>query len=53
MATKAPFPFAGKESKREESAEKKKGKMAYAKGEKAEGLHGKKGAPMAKGGKRC
>lgn len=37
MATKKPFPFAGKESKREESAEKKLGKAAYLRGEKREG----------------
>ena len=48
MATK-PFPFAAKESKREEAAEKKMSKTAYAKGEKKEGLHKK----MAKGRKAC
>lgn len=50
MATKKPIPFAGKESKREEAAEKKLGKAAYAKGEKKEGMHGKKGA---KGSRAC
>ena len=53
MATKKPFPFMAKESKKEEKAEKKVGKAAYAKGEKAEKLHGK---PFAKGGmakKKC
>ena len=48
-----PNPFAAKESKREEKAEKKFGKAAYAKGEKAEG---KKPNPFAKGGmakKKC
>lgn len=34
---KKPNPFAGRESKKEEKAEKKLGKMAYMKGEKAEG----------------
>lgn len=37
MATKKPLPFAGKESKREEKAEKKFGKAAYMKGERKEG----------------
>jgi len=37
MATKPAFLFKGKESKKEESAEKKVGKAAYMKGEKAEG----------------
>ncbi len=38
MATKKPaFLFAGKESKKEEAAEKKLGKAAYARGEKKEG----------------
>lgn len=36
MATKKPNPFAGKESKREEAAEKKASPAAYAKGEKKE-----------------
>ena len=36
MATK-PNPFAGKESKREERAEKKVGKAAYINGERKEG----------------
>jgi hypothetical protein len=50
MATKAPaLPFAAKESKREEAAEKKMSKAAYAKGEKKEGLHKK----PAKGRKPC
>lgn len=48
MATKKPMPFAGKESKREEAAEKKLGKAAYAKGEKKEGMHGKMGGKRAK-----
>lgn len=44
MATKKPaFLFKGKESPKEEKAEKKVGKAAYAKGEKAE-----KGNPFAK-----
>lgn len=34
---KKPNPFAGRESKKEEKAEKKMGKAAYMKGEKAEG----------------
>lgn len=50
MATKKPMPFAGKESKREERAEKKAGKGAYARGEKKEGMHGKMGG---KGSKPC
>lgn len=37
MAAKKPFPFMGKESKKEEKAEKKVGAKAYMKGEKAEG----------------
>ena len=37
MASKPAFLFKGKESKKEEKAEKKVGKAAYAKGEKAEG----------------
>lgn len=38
MATKKPaFLFKGKESKKEEAAEKKVGKAAYARGEKREG----------------
>jgi len=37
MATKPAFVFKGKESKKEESAEKKVGKAAYARGEKKEG----------------
>lgn len=43
MATKGKFPaalFAGKESKKEEKAEKKVGKKAYAAGEKSEGERG-------------
>ena len=36
MATKPAFLFKGKESKKEEKAEKKVGKAAYAKGEKTE-----------------
>jgi len=36
MATKPAFLFKGKESGKEEKAEKKVGKAAYAKGEKAE-----------------
>lgn len=39
MATKPAFLFKGKESKREEAAEKKLGKAAYAKGEKKEAKH--------------
>ena len=34
---KKPNPFAGRESKKEEKSEKKMGKAAYMKGEKAEG----------------
>ena len=45
MATKKPFPFSGKESKKEEKAELKFGKAAYAKGEKKEA---KKMAPTKK-----
>ena len=48
MATK-PNPFAGKESKREEKAELKVGKAAYAKGERKEGEKPPFGAkPFAK-----
>ena len=36
MATKPAFLFKGKESPKEEKAEKKMGKAAYARGEKAE-----------------
>lgn len=36
MATKKMMPFGGKESKKEEKAELKFGKSAYAKGEKKE-----------------
>lgn len=43
MATKPAFLFKGKESKKEEKAEKKVGKSAYAKGEKSE-----KANPFAK-----
>lgn len=50
MIPRKPMPFAGKESKREERAEKKTGKGAYARGEKMEGMHSKKGA---KRGKPC
>lgn len=46
-ASKKPFPFAGKEGKKEEKAEKKFGKAAYAKGEKKEG---EKGIPKFKCG---
>lgn len=49
MATKKPFPFAAKETKREEKAEKKMPPAAYKRGEKAEGIHGKKPNPFAKG----
>jgi hypothetical protein len=47
MATskKPAFLFKGKESKKEEAAEKKMGKAAYAKGEKMEG--GKSTSKMA------
>lgn len=48
MASKAPFPFKGKESKAEESAEKKVGKAAYKRGEKREGEK-----PMPKGSRKC
>lgn len=44
MATKPAFLFKGKESAKEEKAEKKLGPAAYAKGEKSE-----KKAPMKKG----
>ncbi len=37
MATKPAFMFKGKESKKEEAAEKKMGKKAYMAGEKREG----------------
>ena len=52
MASK-PNPFFGKESKKEESSEKRVGKKAYATGEKREGIHGAKRAavPFNKGGK--
>ena len=43
---KKPFPFAGKETKGEEKAEKKFGKAAYAKGEKKEA----KAMPFKSGG---
>lgn len=49
MATKKPNPFAGKESKREEAAEKKLGKAAYLRGEKREGEKGPKFPPAKKG----
>lgn len=42
---KKQFPFGGKESKKEERAEKKFGKAAYARGEKREDM------PFSKGGK--
>jgi hypothetical protein len=48
MATKKPFPFMGKEGKKEEKMEKSFGKAAYAKGEKKEA---KKANPFAKGKK--
>lgn len=42
MATKPAFLFKGKESSKEEKSEKKVGKSAYARGEKAEkGVAGK------------
>lgn len=48
MATKKGIPpFFGKESKKEEKAEKKLGKKAYAKGEKSEG----EAMPFKRGGK--
>lgn len=50
MATKKPNPFAGKESRREEAAEKKLGKAAYLRGEKREGEKGPK-FPTPKKGK--
>lgn len=50
MATKKPNPFAGKESKREEVAEKKLGKAAYLRGEKREDDKGPK-FPLPKKGK--
>jgi len=46
MTTKPPFMFKGKESGKEEKAEKKVGKAAYAKGEKAE-------AKMPQAKKKC
>ena len=49
MATKKPNPFAGKESKREEAAEKKLGKAAYLRGEKREGEKSPKFTPFKKG----
>lgn len=53
MATKPnPFakapPFGAKETKREEKAEKKSSPAAYKRGEKAEGVHGKKAPPFLK-----
>ena len=52
MATKKPNPFAGKESGKEESAEKKLPPWLYKKGEKSEGemACGGKVKKMAKGG---
>lgn len=50
MATKKPNPFAGKESKREEAAEKKLGKAAYLRGEKREDDKGPK-FPLPRKGK--
>lgn len=50
MATKKFVPFTGKESKKEESAEKKVGKSAYMRGEKKEGEK-KPSFPPKKGGK--
>lgn len=47
MASKPAFIFKGKESKKEEMAEKKVGKAAYARGEKAEGQKSKS-APFKK-----
>lgn len=51
MAKKMP-PFMGKETAKEEKAEKKMPPWLYKKGEKAEGVHGKeaKAKPFAKGG---
>jgi hypothetical protein len=49
MATKPAFLFKGKESAKEEKAEKKVGKAAYARGEKREGEK----FPMKKAGKKC
>jgi len=40
MATKKLPPFMGKESKKEEAAERKMGRAAYMRGEKAEGEKG-------------
>jgi hypothetical protein len=52
MATKKPaFLFSGKESKKEEKGEKKVGKAAYKRGEKAEEKKGKF-TPFKKGGKK-
>lgn len=48
MATKKPFPFMGKEGKKEEKMEKKMPPAAYKKGEAKE----KKANPFAKG-KKC
>lgn len=50
MTPKKPaFLFSGKESKKEEAAEKKVGKAAYAKGEKKEAMMaGKKAPPFGK-----
>lgn len=42
MAAKKFAPFMGKESKKEEQKEKSMSKSAYKKGEKMEGVHGKK-----------
>ena len=55
MATKKPaFLFKGKESKKEESAEKKLGKKAYMAGEKKEGAKStSKPSMYKKGGKVC
>lgn len=49
MATKPAFLFKGKESAKEEKAEKKVGKAAYARGEKREGEK----MPAKKFGKKC
>lgn len=52
MATKPAFLFKGKESKKEEAAEKKVGKKAYAAGEKKEGAKStSKPMPFKCGGK--
>jgi hypothetical protein len=55
MATKAKpaFLFKGKETKGEEKAEKKMGKAAYAKGEKAEAKSTSKGFMPFKAGGKC